>query len=77
MTTLYKYQTQGGREVTYLDQEDQYKAEDLRKHWASTFPELGNATAETKAEKQTVEVEGEQVEVDKVVTFVKKVGTKG
>jgi hypothetical protein len=77
MATLYKYQTQGGQEVTFVDQEDQYKAEDIRKHWANTFPELGNAQADEDKKAQTVEVDGESVEVDRVVTFAKKVGTKG
>lgn len=77
MSTLYKYVTQGGREVTFLDENDAYKPEDIRKHWSQTFPELNSATAETTTEAQTVEVEGAPVEVEKVVTFVKKVGTKG
>jgi len=76
MATLYKYEA-GGREVTYLDAEDTYSAEDVRKHWASTFPELGNATARTEEKAQTVEHEGAEVEVQKVVTFEKRAGTKG
>jgi hypothetical protein len=81
MTTLFKYETQG-RPVTFLDEADQYDNETIRKHWQTSFPELGNCQAETKAapkgEKlKEVMAEGEEVEVDKVVTFVKKVGTKG
>ena len=76
MATLYKFET-GGREVTYLDPEDTYKAEDIRKHWAQTFPELSNASTSTDKNKQTVEHEGAEVEVDQVVTFAKRVGTKG
>jgi hypothetical protein len=82
MTTLYKYTT-GGRDVTFVDDADAYDAETIRKHWQSNFPELGNCQAETKAAskkedklKETT-AEGQEVEVDKVVTFVKKVGTKG
>lgn len=80
MTTLYRYETQG-REVTYLDADDAYAAEDIRRHWSETFPELSNATADTQAapEGETLEavVEGETVQVDRVVTFAKRVGTKG
>lgn len=76
MATLYKYEA-GGRTATYLDPEDQYSAEDIRKHWAQTFPELGNATSSTDEKKQTVTHEGAEVEVDKIVTFEKRVGTKG
>lgn len=77
MATLYKYQTQGGQEVTFLDSEDQYQPEDIRQHWAQTFPELGSAQTDEQKKTQTVEVEGQQVEVNRVVTFAKKVGTKG
>lgn len=76
MATLYKYEA-GGRTVTYLDAEDTYSAEDIRKHWAGTFPELGNANSSTDETKQTVTHEGAEVEVDKVVTFAKRAGTKG
>jgi hypothetical protein len=74
--TLFKYVT-GGQEVTFLDDQGLYDAETIRKHWQGTFPELGNCQAETDAKKQTVTVEGQEVEVDRVVTYVKKVGTKG
>lgn len=77
MTTLYKYTT-GGRDVLFTDKEDAYKPGDIQVHWASTFPELSNATAETKAGKQKViNEEGQEIEVDRVITFTKKVGTKG
>jgi hypothetical protein len=81
MTTLFKHETQG-RPVTFLDEADQYDNETIRKHWQTSFPELGNCQAETKAapkegKLKEVTAEGEEVEVDKVVTFVKKVGTKG
>lgn len=76
MTTLYKFET-GGREVTYLDTDDAYQPEDIRTHWAGTFPELGNASTDIDKKKQTVTHEGNEVEVDRVVTFAKKVGTKG
>lgn len=77
MATLYKYQTQGGQEVTYLDTDDAYQPEDIRQHWTQTFPELGSAQTDEKKGQQTVEVEGQPVEVDRVVSFAKKVGTKG
>jgi len=70
MTTIYKYQTQGGREVVYEDPTDQYQAEDIRQHWAQTFPELAQAT-------MTEAVEGEGENQKKVITFAKKVGIKG
>jgi hypothetical protein len=77
MPTLYKYTT-GGRDVLFTDKEDAYKPADIQAHWASTFPELSNATADTKAGKQKViNEEGQEIEVDKVITFTKKVGTKG
>jgi PRTRC genetic system protein C len=66
MTTLYKYITQGGREVVFEDPTDQYKPEDVRQHWAQSFPELANATTTETTE-----------DGKKVVTFAKKVGTKG
>lgn len=81
MSTLYRYETQG-RPVTFLDDADAYDNETIRKHWQTSFPELGNCQAETKKAdgdqklKETM-AEGEEVEVDRVVTFVKKVGTKG
>lgn len=77
MSTLYKYQTQGGQAVTYLDPDDTYKPEDIRRHWAETFPELAQATTATDDKAQTVEVEGQPVEVTRIVSFAKKVGTKG
>lgn len=76
MTTLYKFTT-GGREVAYLDADDAYQPEDIRTHWAGTFPELGNASTDIDAKKQTVTHEGKEVEVDRVVSFAKKAGTKG
>jgi len=76
MATLYKYLV-GGREVTYLDPDDAYQPEDIRQHWAATFPELGNAATDIDSKAQTVTVDGAEVEVTRVVTFSKKVGTKG
>lgn len=79
MTTLYKYMVED-RAVTFLDPESVYKPEDIKTHWTQTFPELSNAIAETKAAKAGEKLkevhEGQEVEVEKVVTFVKKVGTK-
>lgn len=65
MPTRYVYVT-GGREVAFDDPADVYKPEDIKVHWAATFPELGAATWEV-TEKDGV----------KIVTFAKKVGTKG
>lgn len=65
MPTRYVYVT-GGREVAFDDLADVYKPEDIKAHWAATFPELSAATWET-TEKDGV----------KTVTFAKKVGTKG
>lgn len=65
MPTRYVYVT-GGREVAFDDPADVYKPEDIKAHWAATFPELGAATWEV-TEKDGV----------KIVTFAKKVGTKG
>lgn len=76
MATLYKYLT-GGREVTFLDPDDAYQPEDIRQHWAGTFPELGNAATDIDDKAQTVTVDGVEAEVTRVVTFSKKVGTKG
>jgi PRTRC genetic system protein C len=76
MATLYKYLT-GGREVTFLDPDDAYQPEDIRQHWAATFPELGNAATDIDDKAQAVTVDGSEVEVTRVVTFSKKVGTKG
>lgn len=80
--TLYRYITQGGRTVDYFDAGGQYTPEVIRKHWAESFPELSNAAAETKDEVQTVatrDVDGNEteVEIDRLVTFAKRVGTKG
>lgn len=58
--------TTGGQDVTIDDPNNDYTAEQIKAHWATTFPELANATWDTK------EVDGV-----KVVTFSKKVGTKG
>lgn len=65
MATKYVYMT-GGREVEFVDEQDAYKPEDIKNHWAQTFPELSAATWDEK------EVDGV-----KVVTFAKRVGTKG
>lgn len=80
--TLYRYITQGGREVDYFDADGQYTPEVIRKHWAESFPELSNATVEAKDEVQTIktrDTEGNEteVEIDRLVTFSKRVGTKG
>lgn len=82
MKTLFKFQTQGGREVTYLDAEGVYQPNDIRSHWASTFPELAQAQADEETKTQTVKYtdadgQEQEVEVERVVTFTKKVGTKG
>lgn len=82
MKTLYKYQTQGGREVTFFDSEGVYQPNDIRSHWASTFPELAQAQADEETKTQTVKYtdadgQEQEVEVERVVTFTKKVGTKG
>jgi PRTRC genetic system protein C len=66
MPTKYVYLT-GGREVEFVDEQDAYKPEDIKSHWAQTFPELSAATWDTKTGDDGV----------KVVTFAKKVGTKG
>lgn len=81
MSTLFRYETQG-RPVTYLDTEDQYDAEFMRKHWSAHFSELGNCQSEVKqagaGEKlKGLTQEGEEVEVDRIITYAKKVGTKG
>lgn len=65
MATKYVYMA-GGREVSYEDATDAYKPDDIRQHWAQSFPELANATWEEKKEGET-----------RVITFAKKVGTKG
>ncbi len=65
MPTKYVY-TIGGREVTFEDDADDYKPEDIKTHWAQTFPELASATWEETKDGET-----------RVVTFAKKVGTKG
>lgn len=80
--TLYKYVT-GGKEITFHDNEGQYSPEQIKAHWAGSFPEL--AQAETKVEafdepqEVTFETDGEQVTatVDQVVTFEKQVQTLG
>lgn len=74
---LYKYQTQGGREVTLLDESGAYTEAQVRQHFAATYPELTNASSTTDDTAQTVQYEGNEVEVAKVVTFKKTVGTKG
>lgn len=66
MATKYVYLA-GGREVTFEDAGDVYKPEDIKTHWAATFPELSGATWEEKKGEDGV----------RVVTFAKKVGTKG
>lgn len=81
MSTLYKYVT-NGVPVTYVDVDEQHTPEAIRTHWARTFSELGNCQAEEQKAKEGEKLkgltqEGEEVEVDRVVTFVKKVGTKG
>lgn len=58
--------TTGGRDVTLDDPDNSYTPAQIKDHWAATFPELQNATWETKEEEGV-----------KVITFAKKVGTKG
>lgn len=77
MTTLYKYVAQGGKAVTFLDETDVYDAETIRKHWANTFPELGSAQTSIDDKTKKATHEGQEIAVDKIVTFAKKVGTKG
>ena len=81
MTTLYKYIVDG-RPVQWVDEKDEHTPDAVRQAWTQTFPELGNATASEEKPKEagkklTVTVEGVSWEVDRVVTFAKKVGTKG
>lgn len=59
--------TTGGRDVTLDDPNDDYTPAQIKDHWASTFPELANATWDTKPGDDGV----------KTITFSKKVGTKG
>lgn len=65
MAQKFVYLT-GGREATLDDPEGVYTPQQIKDHWAATFPELRNASWEEK-------VEGEV----KVITFAKEVGTKG
>jgi PRTRC genetic system protein C len=56
-----------GQEVTLDDPTDSYTPDQIKQHWTTTFPELSNASWEEKrAEDGT-----------RVITFAKKVGTKG
>jgi PRTRC genetic system protein C len=59
--------TTGGRDVTLEDPADDYTPAQIKDHWAATFPELAGATWDTKTGDDGV----------KVITFAKKVGTKG
>lgn len=74
---LYIYKTQAGREVKLLDESGAYTTAQVRDHFAGTYPELTNASSSTDDKAQTVEYEGRQVDVGKIVTFAKRVGTKG
>jgi len=67
MATLYRYTT-GGRDVEYLDEGDVYTPKAIQEHWAATFPELGAATWTETQDEATGQ---------KIITFAKKVGTKG
>ncbi|MBN2003952.1 MAG: hypothetical protein JXA21_11410 [Anaerolineae bacterium] len=62
MATVYKYQ-----DYTYRDEAGEFTAEDVKSQLRQYFPELANATAESK----TLE------NGDTQVTFVKRAGTKG
>jgi len=61
MATVYKYQ-----DYEYRDEAGEFTTEEVRKQLTQYFPELAQATAETK-----------KVGDDTVVTFVKRAGTKG
>lgn len=65
MTQRFVYVT-AGQEYSLDDPNDDYTPQQVKDHWAATFPELGNASWDTK------EADGV-----KVITFAKKVGTKG
>ena len=60
MTQKFVYVT-GGQEYVQDDPGEDYTPRQIKDHWATTFPELTNATWETK------EVDGV-----KVITFSKK-----
>lgn len=63
---IFKYLI-GGKWVTYEDADDVYSPEDIKAHWAATYPELSAATWD-----KTSGPNGEEI-----YTFAKKVGTKG
>lgn len=63
---IFKYLI-GGKWVTYEDADDVYSPDDIRAHWAATYPELSAATWD-----KTAGPNGEEV-----YTFAKKVGVKG
>lgn len=56
-----------GQEVELDDPTDAYTPQQIKDHWTTTFPELSNASWEEKRAKDGT----------KVITFAKKVGTKG
>lgn len=62
MATVYKYQ-----DYTYRDETGEFTSEDVKSQLRQYFPELANATAETKKLENG----------DTQVTFVKRAGTKG
>jgi PRTRC genetic system protein C len=64
MATIYKY-PHGDYE--YRDEEDELTTQQMQDHLRQYFPELANASVE----------ESEDDEGNKVVTFVKRAGTKG
>lgn len=61
MATVYKYQ-----DYEYRDEVGEFTAEEVKKQLTQYFPELAQATTDTK-----------KVGEDTVVTFVKRAGTKG
>jgi len=62
MATIYKY-----GEYEFNDADDQFTAEDVKRQLTAYYPELANATTEDSTNADGV----------KIVTFVKRAGTKG
>lgn len=66
MTRIFKYQDQ-----TWDDPGEEFTSEDVKRHLTAFFPDLAQATIETK------EVSGAEGDATTEVTFVKRAGTKG
>ncbi len=62
MVRIFKYNGQ-----TYQDPGEQYTVDEIKQHLSSVYPEIAQATVETKKLEDGTEE----------VTFVKKAGTKG